>query len=152
MRQVITKERRSGVERREHSLHAFWHGARHPRRRGWRRAADSIYPIIDWHSPRVFAMVIGIFCLCVLDGVFTVLLLSHGAVEANPVMAQFVPHSLGWFAAVKLGLTAAGVIVLVACSRMKFFRTLRGEALLAMVLVCYAGVIGWELWLLGRIT
>jgi hypothetical protein len=142
-------DRRSGTERRALSMASFWQGARHPRRRDWRRASDAMYPIIDWHSPRVFASVLAILLLCATDGVFTVMLLANGAVEVNPFMAKFVPHSLGWFAAVKLSLTAAGVLVLVACSRMKFFRTVPGEALLATVLLAYAAVVGWELWLLS---
>lgn len=148
MQQVVA-ERRSGAERREYSVGAYWHGARHPRRRQWRRAGDAVYPIIDWHSPRVFASVLTILLLCATDGFLTVLLLANGAVEVNPFMANFVPHSLGWFAVVKLSLTAIGVGVLVACSRMKFFRTVPGEALLAMVLLAYASVVGWELWLLS---
>ncbi len=148
--QYASGERRSGTERREFSVRAYWQGARYPRRRDWRRASDALYPIIDWHSPRVFASVMAILLLCATDGVLTVLLLANGAVEVNPFMAKFVPHSLGWFAAVKLSLTAAGVFVLVACSRMKFFRTVPGEALLAMVLLAYAAVVGWELWLLAQ--
>jgi hypothetical protein len=143
-------DRRSGTERRQYSVGAYWQGARHPRRRDFRRAADAIYPIIDWHSPRVFASVMAILMLCVTDGFLTVLLLANGAIEVNPFMAKFVPHSLGWFAAVKLSLTAMGVAVLVACSRMKFFRTVPGEALLAMVLLAYTAVVGWELWLLAQ--
>jgi hypothetical protein len=144
------EERRSGTERRAYSVGAYWKGARHPRRRDWRRAEDSIYPIIDWHSPRVFASVMAILLLCATDGFLTVLLLANGAIEVNPIMAKFVPHSLGWFAVAKLSLTAVGVGVLVACSRMKFFRTVPGEALLAMVLLAYAAVVGWELWLLAQ--
>ncbi len=142
-------ERRSGAERRSRSLGAYWHGARNPRRRDWRRATDAVYPMIDWHSPRVFALVVTILLLCATDGVLTVTLLANGAIEVNPLMAQFVPHSLGWFAAVKLLLTASGLAVLAACSRMKFLRTFSGEALLALMLLAYAGVVGWELRLLG---
>ena len=89
--------------------------------------ATLIYPIIDWHSPRVFALVMAILMLCVADGVLTVFLISHGAVEVNPFMALFVPHYLGWFAAIKLTLTSMGTLVLVACSRMKLFKTIPGE-------------------------
>lgn len=144
-------ERRSGTERRDRTLRAYWHGSLQPRRRAGRRAADAAYPIIDWHSPRVFALVVGILLLCVADGTLTVMLLEDGAEEMNPVMAWFVPHSLGWFAAVKLALTAVGVAVLVACSRMKLFRAVSGEILLALVLAGYAILVGYELLLLGQV-
>jgi hypothetical protein len=142
-------ERRSGMERRQSGLTAYWRGALQPRRRAGRRIEDQQYPVVDWHSPRVWFVVLAILGLCVLDGVLTVMLIAHGAEEANPFMAKFVPHQLGWFAAIKLGLTATGVFVLVACSRMRLFRSaLRGEALLYVVLGVYAALIAYELRLL----
>lgn len=145
-------ERRSGHERRARSLRAYWHGARRPRRRASRRVLDGHYPIIDWHAPRVFALGLGILVLCACDGVLTVILLANGAVEVNPFMAKFVPHSLGWFAAVKLLLTGLGVGVLVACSRMKLFRAVPGEALLLVILMGYAVLVAYELRLIEQIT
>jgi hypothetical protein len=144
-----TTERRSGVERRQVSLAAYWYGSLNPRRRAGRRASDLHYPVVDWHSPRVLALVITILGLCVLDGVLTVLLISNGATEVNPVMAKFVPHDLGMFAAVKLSLTALGVGVLVACSRMRLFRAIPGEALLVAVVFCYIALVAYELRMLA---
>lgn len=152
MHATVPFERRSGIDRRRHSLKAYWHGARHPRRQAGRRAADLHYPIIDWHSPRVFALALTILLLCVSDGVLTVFLISHGAVEVNPFMALFVPHALGWFAAVKLGLTSIGAIVLVACSRMRLFRAIPGELVLLAICLMYAALVSYELRLLERIA
>jgi len=145
-------ERRTGAERRSHSLGAYWHGARRPRRKSGRRAADATYPIIDWHSPRTFALSVAILLLCAADGVLTVILMANGAEEVNPFMAKFVPHSLGWFAAVKLALTAMGVAILAACSRMRLFRAITGDALLLLVLLGYAVLIGYELRLVAQIS
>lgn len=141
-------ERRSGVERRQMSVAAYWRGALNPRRRFGRRASDRTYPIIDWHSPRLLALVLLILGLSALDGVLTIMLMSQGAYEANPLMALFVPHHLGWFAAVKLVLTSMGAAVLVACARMRLFRFLPGEALLYFVVGCYGALIAYELYLL----
>jgi hypothetical protein len=126
-------------------LAAFWHGAQTPRRRAGRRTSDQLYPIIDWHSPRVLALVLSILGLCVLDGILTVTLMKHGAAEVNPIMALMLPHSLGWFTAVKLTLTGAGMCVLAACSRMRLFRAFPGEALLYVVLTGYVVLIVYEL-------
>jgi hypothetical protein len=139
------EERRSGVERRRISIAAYLRGARNPRRRAGRRAADQIYPVIDWHSTRVFAWAVALLGLCVCDGVLTVQLISNGAVEANPILAKLVSSSLGWFATVKLSLTALGACVLVACSRMKLFRAIPGEAFLALVVAAYVALIVYEL-------
>jgi hypothetical protein len=141
-------ERRTGVDRRHINVAAWWYGALRPRRRSGGRRASDRYPLVDWHSPRIFVAVLAILGLCVLDGVLTVLLMAHGATEENPVMALFLPHDLGWFAAVKLTLTALGLVVLVACSRMRLFRAIRGEFLLYLVLAGYVALITYELELL----
>lgn len=148
--QEIQVERRSGIDRRELTVAAYMHGALRPRRRAGRRSRDS-YPIIDWHSPRVLALVFAILSLCVADGVLTVMLMNHGAAELNPVMALFVPHNLLGFIAVKLSLTGIGVAVLVACSRMRLFRRLPGESLLYAVLAGYLALIWYELEMLSNI-
>ncbi|HEY0684368.1 MAG TPA: DUF5658 family protein [Steroidobacter sp.] len=144
----VTPERRSGVERRHHTVAAYLRGALNPRRRSGRRATDHAYAIVDWHSPRVLALVLLILGLSTLDGVLTLLLISQGANEVNPVMALFVPHNLGWFAVIKLGLTSLGAAVLVACARMKLFRLFPGELLLYLVVACYLVLVGYELFLL----
>ena len=142
------QERRSGVERRHMSVAAYWRGALNPRRRFGRRTSDQSYPIVDWHSPRVLALVLMILGLSAMDGVLTIMLISQGANEANPLMALFVPHNLGWFAAVKLGMTSIGAAVLVACARMRLFRLFPGEVLLYFVVGCYGALIAYELHLL----
>lgn len=144
----VEHERRSGVERRRTTVAAYWRGALNPRRRFGRRVGDRAYPVVDWHSPRVLALVLLILGLSGLDGVLTVMLMSQGANEVNPVMALFVPHNLGWFAAVKLGLTSMGAAVLVACARMTLFRLFPGEVLLYLVAGCYIALVTYELHLL----
>jgi len=96
----------------------------------------------------VLALVLLILGLSALDGVLTIMLISQGANEANPFMALFVPHNLGWFAAIKLALTSIGAAVLVACARMRLFRFIPGEALLYLVVGCYVALVVYELHLL----
>lgn len=148
--QELTIERRSGTERRQVTIGAFVHGALHPRRRAGRRSDDH-YSVIDWHAPRVLALVLGILGLCMLDAAMTIVLLSHGARELNPVMALFLPHNLFGFAAAKLTLTGAGVCVLVACSRMRLFRRVSGEFFLYAALTAYSVLIAYELRMLAEI-
>lgn len=148
MLSVERVERRSGIERRKRNLSAYMYGGLLPRRVGGRRAEDRLYPIVDWHSPRILAVVLLILGLSAMDGVLTVVLLQHGATEANPVMALFVPHNLYGFAFVKLALTAGGVMVLVACSRMRLMRIVPGELILYVVLAAYVALIAYELQLL----
>jgi hypothetical protein len=141
-------ERRRRTERRQMTFAAYWHGARNPRRRAGRRAGDSNYPIVDWHSPGLLVPVFAILALSVLDGMLTVLLMKDGATELNPVMALFLPDNLLGFAVAKLTLTGLGICVLVACSRMRLFRRIPGEVLVYAVLGAYVWLIGYELQLL----
>jgi hypothetical protein len=145
-------DRRTGTDRRSTNLAAYWHGARNPRRRGGRRATDRNYPIVDWYSPRLLIPVFTILGLCVLDGMLTVMLMTHGAAELNPVMALFLPHNLLWFAVVKLALTGAGLCVLVACSRMTLFRKIPGVTFVYVVLALYLWLIVYELRMLELVA
>lgn len=145
-------DRRNSVDRRSRTLSAYIYGALKPRRVRGRRAADRLYPVIDWHSPRVLALALGILVLSTIDGILTVVLLEHGAVEINPLMALLVPSNLNWFAAVKLGLTGIGLVVLVACSQMRLLRAVPGEMLLYVVLGCYVVLIDHEVHMLSQIT
>jgi len=77
----------------------------------------------------------------------TIELLGRGAVEANPAMALAMQAGMGWFGAIKLLLTASGVVILVAVSSMRLFRRVPGEAALHAMLVCYLLLICYELWL-----
>lgn len=142
-------ERRSGSERRQRSLAAYWLGARLVRRKGGRRSSDLLYPIIDRYSLSAWTAALGIMLLCCFDAFLTIELLARGAVEANPAMALAMQAGMGWFGAIKLASTAAGVIVLVACSGGRLFRRIPGEAPLHVMLACYIVLIGYEFWLSG---
>jgi hypothetical protein len=146
----VMGERRQ-CDRRRRTLLAYLLGGLQPRRRSGRRASDHAYAIIDWHAPRVLALVLAILGLCIFDIVLTVVLMSHGAIEVNPFMALFVPHELGWFVTIKLALTAMGMCVLVACSRMRLFRAVSGEALLGLVLAGYVLLLAHQLRMLEHL-
>jgi hypothetical protein len=144
-------ERRSGVDRRQRSLRAYWWGSLYPRRLGGRRAEDKLYPFIDWHSPRVLAVTIAVLLCCVVDATLTLVLLSHGAVEINPFMALLLPQSPGWFVFAKLTLTAFAMIILVACSQMRLLRIIPGEFALYAVFLTYCSLVYYEFGLLNHL-
>jgi hypothetical protein len=145
-------DRRSGFDRRSATLAAYWHGARFPRRRSGRRASDQQHAIIDWYSPRLLIPVMGILALSVLDALLTVVLMKHGVAELNPVMALFLPHSLAWFALLKLALTGGGLCVLVVFNRMRLFSRIPGEAIVYAVLGLYVWLVAYELRMLELVT
>lgn len=142
-------ERRARPERRSRRLFSVWYGSFKPRRRApARRLADQHFHTIDWYSPHLLAVVIVTSLLCVADAFLTLMLLSNGADEINPVMAALLYRSVAAFTAGKMAFTSVSLVAMVALSRYRFMRLVRVEIVLYLVLAAYIGLIGYELWLL----
>jgi hypothetical protein len=148
----VHADRRSGLDRRERLAWSLVYGGVWPRRRSGRRASDHHRPVIDWHGPGLLTSSILILLLCAADAFLTLLLLTHGAYEANPVMAMFVYDDVRSFAALKMALTGGGVLALVAVARFRVFGFMRVGMILHAVLVGYAALIAYELLLLSKLT
>lgn len=144
-RRVSGRDRRAGVWR------AVAYGTLHPRRRCGRRSEDLAQALVDWHSPALFAGSIAVLALSIVDAFLTLRLMALGAVESNPVMAPLVRIGPLGFAVGKLTLTGAGVVLLVAISRLTVFGRLRVATCLYALLIAYLALILYELSLLPAI-
>ncbi len=144
-------ERRRGPDRRTRVVHALLYGSLHPRRLGPRRDGEHGLGAVDWHHPWWLAVAIAILVLCATDAVLTVVLISRGAYELNPFLAPIIGSSGALFAAVKVGLTGAGVVLLTLLSRVKAFGRMPVALLLYGVLIGYGVLIVYELSLLGQL-
>lgn len=144
---AVYVERRSGIDRRRMTLRSFLRGGLTPRRRGGRRAGEHHLPI-DWHEPYLLFLSLMILLLSVADAFLTLTLIIGGAQEANPLLAFILRDHPELFAAVKMGLTGTGVLVLVAMARSRLFRILPVGAVLQGLFVCYVALIAYEWWLL----
>ena len=140
-------ERRAGYDRRRLRLWTFVQGGVTPRRRGGRRAQEP-YVFVDWHEPHLMFLALTILLLSMSDALLTITLMSKGAEEANPLLAYLLLEYPGLFAVVKMGLTAVGVLVLVALSRATVFRIIRVSSIIYWFLIAYVVLIGYEWWLL----
>jgi hypothetical protein len=139
------RERRDRAERRRRRWWSVLYGSFNPRRRApTRRLGDSRFHVLDWHSPHLLAVAIGIVLLSVGDAFMTLALLQGGADEVNPIMAALIYRSVAMFAALKMGMTSAGVILMVFLARYRFMRLLRVEWALYAVLLTYLGLVGYE--------
>jgi len=96
----------------------------------------------------LLAVAIGILLLSVADAFLTLLLLQGGADEVNPIMAALIYRSVATFTALKMGMTGVGVLLMVFLARYRFMRLLRVEWALYGVLMGYATLIGYEIWML----
>jgi hypothetical protein len=142
-------ERRNRADRRRRVWWSVCYGSFNPRRRAApRRLDDSRFHSLDWHSAHLLAVAIIILLLSVGDAFLTLMLLQGGANEANPVMAAAIYRGSAVFAVLKMALTSAGVVLMVFLARYRFMRLLRVEWVLYGVLVIYASLISYELWML----
>jgi hypothetical protein len=140
-------DRRSGVDRRRRLWWSLLYGGVWPRRVSGRRLEDHHRPLIDWHGPGLLASCVLILLLCCADAFLTLLLISRGAVEANPVMALWVYDDVRTFTVVKLALTGVGVLALVAIARFRVFGFVRVASLVHGILVGYTVLIAYQLYL-----
>ena len=143
-------ERRHG-DRRRHVLRALLHGSLRPRRRGPRRAGEHAVASVDWHHPQwLFVGLLIVFGSCA-DALLTLVLIDHGAYEANPFMVPLVKGSSALFTLVKVALTGGGVLLLTQVARRRAFGGIPVGALLYAVLAFYGALLYYEWQLLNTL-
>ena len=141
---LVTGERRGADRRRVPTpmLSRFMLG--HGRRRIGRRL-DDLCAFVDQHGSGLFLVATAILALNILDAFFTVLFLSYGGQELNPV----VEWILGFGTFPFIGAKSVGIGVCIGFLTLtKNFRAARVG--LAITLVGYSALLGWHLYLLGH--
>jgi hypothetical protein len=147
---LLEPDRRNSLDRRKLSWRTFMQGSLTPRRRENRRGHES-EGLLDWHEPHLLFLAIMILLLSVTDAFLTLTLIAHGANEANPVMAYFLDETPRLFAMVKMALTGAGIVVLVALARARIFSVIRISIIIHWCLLGYLVLIGYEAGLLRQV-
>lgn len=140
-------EQRRGSDRRARptpmwSRYMLWGG----RRRHVRRTEEREGAFVDAHGSRLFAMVLVILVLNLLDAWFTLLFLSHGGKEMNPMVQavlDFADHPWPFLLLKTLGIGLLCGYLTVA----KNFRCARIG--LWLVAIGYAVLLGWHFYLLS---
>jgi hypothetical protein len=143
----LVERRVTAVDRRRTSVRSLLRGAFNPRRRGGRRAGDRYMPI-DWHHPDLMFLSLVMLGLSVVDAFLTVTLLNGGADEENPLLALLVIEHPTLFAVVKMALTGAGTVLLVALAQSRLFRVIPGRRVFQGLVVAYLTLVLYEAWLL----
>lgn len=141
-----TVEQRQG-DRRRLSWRTVVYGAIHARRTEPRRDHDHSGYFCDRYDRRSFMLATSILCMCLLDSFFTLHLLSHGAVEANPLMNYLIQIDIRLFTSIKALLTGLCLIVLFSLLNFRIGR-IRGRQMLDMVAGTYCLLMYWETGLL----
>jgi hypothetical protein len=147
----IQERRAATTDRRALTLRTLFASGFSPRRRTGRRAGDHELPV-DFHDPRLLVPVITMLVLSITDAFLTVRLMSEGAEETNPLLAFVLSEHPGLFAAVKMGLTGFGTLLLVALARARAFKVVRVSAFLYGLVAAYLALVAYEAWLLSRMS
>lgn len=147
---LTSGDRRSGNDRRRTGWPALRSSLRHRRRRGPRRPEDEAGPgyYVDVLSPSVRLAALAVLVCCVADAMFTMQLLSRGAVELNPFMRVLIDADLAWFLLVKFGLTLAATVFLATHAHFRLLRVLRGRHALYGAAFMYGALIAYQLLLI----
>ena len=112
------------------------------RRRDCRRADETRGAFVDNHGTLLFLVVTSVAAFNVLDALFTVLFLSYGGLEINPLVAASLESGIWVFLTMKSVGIGACVIFL---SLTKNFLVSRIG--LGVVFVGYMLLMVWHLWL-----
>jgi hypothetical protein len=145
---------RSGVDRRRLTIPSLRYLVASGRRRGVRRAEDQqriVY--LDRYSPRIFAAIVGILCLSLLDALLTLDLIEHGATEVNPSMAFFLKQGPLVFTSVKYLITSLSVVIFLLVNHGAIPNSrFRMNNLFTFAIASFAIVVVWEIMMIYMIA
>ena len=107
-------ERRALRDRRRKPTNPFSLRAYRGRRQAVRREADRRHaPYTDRYSRCLLLAALLLILLCVADALYTILHVTDGGIELNPLMQRLLQRSVSLFFVVKFALTGLGVVLLV---------------------------------------
>ena len=143
-------DKRSGADRRKRRLPQLKYFLFSGRRESQRRASDKKQLVIyDRYSPKIFAAIMAILFLSVLDALFTLFLIEHGSTELNPIMALSLKGGPFTFFAVKYSLTSMAVIIFLIFKNTTISKLgLRTNSIFSWVIALFGAVVAWEIFLI----
>lgn len=137
---------RSGGDRRKNDPRIFSKYWFFGRRKTIRRESDkNRQMVLDVHSIELFAIVIVAVLLTILDASFTLILISKGASEINPIMAFFLELGPSYFFIAKYLLTCFPIILILLLKNTYLFNTnFKTRSLLYFVPLPFYLVVQWQ--------
>jgi hypothetical protein len=117
-----------------------------------RRAEDKKRIVLFDRYPRsLFIGTTAVLILSLLDALLTLVLLSKGASELNPIMLYYLGHGPIVFLLVKYGLTVLSLFIVIVSYDALIHRYRISSKLLPLFTTLFGGVVVWELYLLSII-
>jgi hypothetical protein len=118
------------------------------------RRQDDRYKIyyLDRYSTTLFAFIVSILILSVIDALLTLYLVDHGAVELNPLMAFYLNSDPLIFMSIKYLLTSASVFILLMCGHVSARKiNITINSLFPVVIAAFASIVVWQLFLIYKV-
>ena len=108
---------------------------------------------LDRYGNTVFSLIVMILSFSLLDAYLTLLLINHGAIELNPLMAFYLKVGPTTFVTVKYTMTSLSIFVLLVYSH----NSIKGlnkntRSMFSIIAAAFAGVIAWQLYLVYQIV
>ena len=133
-------------DRRIFSIKAAWYSIIMGRREESRRQINTPSEhVVDSHGQWLLFLVFGVIALSVSDSCMTILLMSNGAIETNPIMAVLIENSLILFFWVKLILTCMSMMILLILKNFSLFKYINSYHIITMALLGYMYLLNYEL-------
>ncbi len=144
-------EQRDQQDRR-HRFHPFNMHAINGRRCKQRRGNDVLLEEhgIDRYPDELLFITLAILFLCALDAHNTLVILSLGGTEINPLMDYLIQTDLHLFVASKFALTSLGVLLFVGYHHILLWKLIKVRYILYSLLALYLLLIGYQWILLAR--
>ena len=143
-------EKRTGKDRRSGQFPKLKYLLFSGRRARARRKEDfhrTFY--FDRYSSNLFAAIVAILLLSILDALLTLYLIDNGSTELNPVMSYFLRYGPIVFMTAKYLLTCIGVVILLLFGNVLRKRSLiHTRHLFTYIIGAFTTVIVWELYLI----
>lgn len=143
-------DKRSGQDRRTHKFPKLKYVLFSGRRAEVRRKEDLQHTFyFDRYSSHLFAAIVAILLLSVLDALLTLHLIGKGSTEMNPVMRFFLRFGPIAFMGAKYFLTCFGVVVLLLFRNVVRKGSIaHAQNLFSYIIAAFTTVIVWELYLI----
>jgi hypothetical protein len=143
-------EKRSGKDRRTQQFpklkYLLFSGKRVKARRK-EDLHDTFY--FDRYSSSLFAAIVAILLLSVLDALLTLHLIGKGSTEINPIMSYFLEYGPFVFMGAKYFLTCFGVLILLLFRNVLLKRSVaHPQHLFSYIIAAFTTVVVWELYLI----
>ena len=143
-------EKRSNADRRKRRFPQLKYFLFSGRRERQRRASDRKQVVLyDRYSPKIFAAIMSILFLSVLDALFTLFLIENGSKELNPIMALSLRGGPFTFFAVKYSLTSMALIIFLIFKNTYIRKLgLYTTSIFSWVFALFGAVVAWEVFLI----